>query len=337
MALLCPVSTAHALNFRKQSPLVNKGDIFVRTATRDVALPVGANGQILSADSSTVYGLKWINAPSSSGTVSNSGTLTANAVIIGAGTTVVSAITADTSTTHFLAATAGAPSFRQPLSSDVTGVIGENNGGTGKTTYNKGDLLAGNAGASLASFPVGANGTVLSADSSQTYGLKWVAPPTGGAGGTPANPPSSIQYNNAGNFGGASLISTDGVRLAIGPATSPVISLDVNGSFRNVPVTLSEDGSILINAAQGNYFTIRLTGNRTLANPTNGAVGQRMLLLVSQDNTGSRKLLFGTAYKFGTDVPSYDCSATGGFKDYILMNFSTTTSVDVVGISKGFR
>lgn len=41
------------------SPLTTKGDIFVRNATLDTRLPVGADGQILTANSSVPEGLSW--------------------------------------------------------------------------------------------------------------------------------------------------------------------------------------------------------------------------------------------------------------------------------------
>jgi hypothetical protein len=49
------------------SPLTTKGDLYTYSSV-DARLPVGTNGQILSADSTETTGLKWINAPS--GTVS---------------------------------------------------------------------------------------------------------------------------------------------------------------------------------------------------------------------------------------------------------------------------
>jgi len=47
-------------------PLTTKGDIYTRS-TVPARLPVGTNGQILSADSSEVTGLKWIDAPAGGG------------------------------------------------------------------------------------------------------------------------------------------------------------------------------------------------------------------------------------------------------------------------------
>lgn len=44
------------------SPLTTKGDLYTHTAVLDTRLPVGTNGQLLSADSTQSTGLKWITS-----------------------------------------------------------------------------------------------------------------------------------------------------------------------------------------------------------------------------------------------------------------------------------
>ena len=60
----------------------------------------------------------------------------------------------------------------------LTGTLIEASGGTGKSSYTKGDLLVASAATSLNKQAVGANGTVLTADSTQTTGVRWVNPAT---------------------------------------------------------------------------------------------------------------------------------------------------------------
>lgn len=51
--------------------------------------------------------------------------------------------------------------------------VGPSGGGTGLTSYTKGDLIAAASSSVLAALTVGANGTFLVADSGQTLGVKW--------------------------------------------------------------------------------------------------------------------------------------------------------------------
>jgi hypothetical protein len=60
------------------SPLTTKGDLFTYS-TVNVALPVGTNGQVLSSDSTTLTGLKWV-AVSGTGTVTTVSVVTANGI-----------------------------------------------------------------------------------------------------------------------------------------------------------------------------------------------------------------------------------------------------------------
>jgi hypothetical protein len=58
----------------------------------------------------------------------------------------------------------------------TSGTLAVARGGTGLTTYAKGNLIVGTASGALAALPVGTDGQLLCADSTQTNGVKWQAP-----------------------------------------------------------------------------------------------------------------------------------------------------------------
>jgi hypothetical protein len=84
------------------------------------------------------------------------------------------------------------------------GVLDVNRGGTNIASYTKGDLLAASASTTLNKLAVGTNGYILSANSSTTTGLEWIA-------------------NQAGTV--TSVSGTSPVQVATG-TTTPVISVD---------------------------------------------------------------------------------------------------------------
>jgi len=96
------------------SPLTTKGDLYT-FSTLDARLPVGTDGQVLSANSAETTGLKWIAASSASGTVTNvSGTANQVAVATGTTTPVISLVgpyTPSTYTTHGVLVGAGTSSI----------------------------------------------------------------------------------------------------------------------------------------------------------------------------------------------------------------------------------
>ncbi len=79
-----------------------------------------------------------------------------------------------------LASTAGSLVYdvRSPLSNGGGHVQTANKGGTGYTSYTKGDLLVAQSASVLAKLAVGADNTVLVADSAQATGVKWGTSPT---------------------------------------------------------------------------------------------------------------------------------------------------------------
>jgi hypothetical protein len=123
-----------------QTPLTTKGDLFTFT-TVDARLGVGTNGYILSANSATATGLEWIAA--NPGDITG---VTAGTGISGGGT-----------------------------SGDVTVT---NSMATAMTT--KGDLVPATGSGAFSRLGIGANNTVLTADSSEATGMKWAAAAGGG-------------------------------------------------------------------------------------------------------------------------------------------------------------
>ncbi len=115
------------------SPLTVKGDLYTRNSTTGVALAVGTNGFVLSADSGEATGLKWI--ANATGTVTNTGTLTANQLILGNGGVDVAALGSLGTTSTVLHGNAGgAPAFTAvSLTTDVAGILPIANGGTNDT------------------------------------------------------------------------------------------------------------------------------------------------------------------------------------------------------------
>jgi hypothetical protein len=126
-----------------------KGDILVATAADTPGkLTVGTNGQVLNADSSTATGLAWVTPAAGY----SAPTLGSTSIASGATVTTVAGLTLTS------------PVLTTPTISTVDA---------------KGDLLAGTADNTVARLAVGANNTVLVADSTAATGLKWATPPGG--------------------------------------------------------------------------------------------------------------------------------------------------------------
>ena len=147
-------------------------------------------------------------------------------------------------TGQILSVVAGVPSWVANDVGDITAVTagtGISGGGTtGDVTITnsmataidaKGDLIGGTGADTFARLAVGANGTVLTADSAETTGLKWATPAAGG-GGKVAQVLQTIKTDT---FTTSSSTYTDitGLSVSITPssATSKIyVSFTVNGA-----------------------------------------------------------------------------------------------------------
>jgi hypothetical protein len=72
---------------------------------------------------------------------------------------------------------------------------------------------------------------------------------------------------------------------------------------RFAPVTLTDAATVSIDASRGDYFRVRLLSSRTLAVPTNGADGQR-LLVEALAAAGRRTLTLDASYLRSTGIAS---------------------------------
>ena len=100
--------------------------------------------------------------------------------------------------------------------------------------------------------------------------------------------------------------------------------------------SVAYSATVTLDLSTSNNFSIgTLTGNITLANPTNQTAGQSGLIFLTQDGTGGRTITWGTQWLFeaganpplstaanAKDVVSYFVQSSGNIFCTLLRNFS---------------
>ena len=137
----------------KPSPLTTKGDLFTRDATVDISLPVGTNGQVLTANSATSSGLTW-TTPLSNPLTTKGDIFTRDAAVV----------------TRLPVGTNG--QVLTANSATATGLEWITSSGSNPLTV-KGDIFTRNATV-VDRLPVGTQGQVLRTSLETSTGLKWV-------------------------------------------------------------------------------------------------------------------------------------------------------------------
>lgn len=96
--------------------------------------------------------------------------------------------------------------------------------------------------------------------------------------------------------------------IAAGTASKLVDAATLTSA--ETPVALTDAATIAVDANLGKNFTLTLTGDHTLGNPTNMAVGDRGWIRITQDGSGSHTLAYGDNWNFaGGTEPTVTATA----------------------------
>lgn len=98
--------------------------------------------------------------------------------------------------------------------------------------------------------------------------------------------------------------------------------LDLQKQKRFNRTGLVDQSTILVDASLGNWYYVKLAGNRTLSNPTGAADGQKIIFEFIQDGTGSRTITLGSKFTFGTSIPSITLTTTANKRDFLGVIYS---------------
>jgi len=100
-------------------------------------------------------------------------------------------------------------------------------------------------------------------------------------------------------------------------------------------VTTAYSATVTLDLNAGFNFSIAMTGNLTLANPTNAKPGQSGIISLTQDGTGGRTTTFGSNFKFANGVaPTFDTAAN---RVNIVSYTVVSASFIVVAVLPGVR
>lgn len=284
--------------------------------TRDTDTALAANSDTVIATQKAVKAYVDAAVGGGAGTVTNTGgALTANAVVLGAGTDdtkVVAGITTDGTSAINLGA-AGASVGKIVLANATSGTI------TIQPT-------------------TGALGTVTLTAPATTGTLALLAQITGTNSGTNTGDETVTTAGALinGATGKTTPVDADYIGLMDSAASNVLKKLswaNLKATFRatvNVftknqcvtPVALTDGANIAVDASLSNNFYVTLGGNRTLDNPSNLTSGMVLNFTIDQDGTGTRTLAYGNLYKFPGGTPALSTAINA--KDFISCYYDGT-------------
>ena len=133
---------------------------------------------------------------------------------------------------------------------------------------------------------------------------------------------------------GAYAFLTVGANLSI---TGTTLDATGSGSSRNTVTALATSGSVAVDYALGDYFTLGLAGNATLESPTNmpgAGKGVTLMFRITQDST-PRTLGWPASFKWAGGVAGVVSTASGAIDVLAITSFDNGTTWDAT-LAKAF-
>ncbi|WP_373998202.1 tail fiber domain-containing protein [Bdellovibrio bacteriovorus] len=228
--------------FNALSPLTTKGDIVVNDGTNDIRLPVGTNGQVLSANSAQASGLQWVTP--TNGTVTNVSGTAPISVSSGSTTPSISIADATTSAKGAVQVGAGIAVSAGTISADPANfpsAVPVSKGGTGATSLTANRLLASNgSGSAITAFNC-ATGQLLTFDATGMMTCTSFAN-------------ASVFVNGGNSFAAAGTLGTN---------DSNALNLETNNTVR---LTISAAGDLAVNTTVDTNAKLKIrSGSATQA------------------------------------------------------------------------
>ena len=211
----------------------------------------------------------------------------------------------------------------------LSGAVSVAKGGTGQTSYTKGDLLVALNATTLQKLTVGTNGYLLVADSTLIPGMGWKAASTASAHnllstthgdsltGTVLRGDILVgnttpKWSRLGLGDSGAVLRSDGTDAAWGP---PLI---------HKPSTLTFATPLATDATLGSLFRCTLTSAFTLANPTGAVDGQVLMWEFTHGGGGSNPITLDTKFVVPVSIGTIALSQEYGAVDLLEVMYRST-------------